>query len=428
MTLTAGNTSSTLDQILKEVYGDIEDAIFETRVLTGLLPKKTDAVGRELVNDVIFNAGQSHNFSFTNAQNAASLTSDGVATFKVPMVEDTASVTFSTKIEYQSENNKGAFVDAVSMIMDNAIRNFANDVEVTLFRSQTGVMGQISSDTTIASNVLKLKNSADVWNFNVGSQLDLSNTSTGTTVKAQGSGNHPLYVKALDRIQGILYIGVLPSAGSTSCNISDGTDGVPTAAQGDYIFITGSKGIGRYGLEDWVPYGGVSTTDSFSAASFNRSVDAQRLAGNWMDGTVSGSISSVLEDAAALTHMGDGEFDVVIMTPQKFAAFAKELGTKQVVDNLASTGQVGYRALKVVAPWGEVSVVGARACPANRIWCIKKSAWKLCSVKPFVHVFQQDGLSALRLPGAMGAEARLYSFGNLICLSPKDNCVIQVNP
>ena len=422
-----GNTSTSDDALLKELYSDeaVQKALFVENKFFSMVPKNENAPGRHYIHPIVVGAGQSRSATFSTAQSMAGLTGEQIVDFQVGLLENHADANVQSKLIAQTSSDKGAFLKAVALIADDQLINFGNDVSVSLYRTSDGNRGQIDSTTTLASSSLKISPLKEVLNFEVGMQLDLASSKTASK-RAYGSNGHGLYVTAVDYVQGILTVGTSPVAGGTACNITDAADGIPTAQTGDFIFVTGDKGLKLNGFQDWIPYGGVASNDSFLGV--NRSSNPVRLAGNWLDGTGGQSLVATLEDAISQVGEVGGKLDTMMCNYKQFSQLAKELVGKTQITKVSVDGELGYESIEIIGATGPVRVIPDRSCPSTLIAGMNLDKWELLSVGKAVHVWDEDGKVWLRSPTDSGMEIRFYSFCNLLCKSPRDNINIKVNP
>jgi hypothetical protein len=359
-----GNSFTSYDALLKQYYNDemLANEIFRKNPLLGMVKKFESSTGRQFVVPVIYGAGQGRSAIFGTAQTMSALSGENSVDFLLSRAENHAVANVSSQTIAATSNDKGAFIDAVSLIADDQLQNLSNDISLGLFGSASGARGQISSGTSVSSSlgVISFVNPKDALKFEVGMALDASATLTGTSVEAYGSGAHGLYVQAVDFAGCTITVGTTPVAGGTTCAPNDATNGIPTIATSDYLFQAGDKGTKISGLSDWIPYGGPSATAFFGV---NRTANPVRLAGQWLNGS-GGTLEEVLEQAAANVAEVGGTLSHFIMSFKKFAALSQSLGSKtQLVE--VKVGKVGYSALEIAGPDGTITCMADRSCPST---------------------------------------------------------------
>lgn len=427
-----GNNSTSADSLLKEFYSPdyVNNLCFKKNVLWGIIKKspQQNATGRYVYSVLKYFYGQSASATFSNAQAAAALTGEGYFDFNVPLVEDFAVAQISSKIISQTKTDRGSFLKLSTDIIDGQMQNFANRKSIQLYRGASGSRGQISASATIASSSLLLSNIADAKNFEIGMELDLATSEVSGSKEAYGSAGHGLYVTKVNRRTGVLTIGTTPTAGGTACNISDATNGIPTAATSMYVYVAGDRNNIFSGLEDWNPQSAPGSSDSFMG-SVNRSYDEYRMSGLRLDATTSGAtLLSTLEQAGSMVNEQGGELTHFMMPYKQFLNLSLELGAKVQLVEVSSTAQVGYTGIKVATGDGFVVCLPDRCCPPNRIMGVNVDSMELCTVGEPVGIWDADGQGWLRTATQSGMEVRLYSFSAFRLLEPLNFINIKVTP
>lgn len=425
--MATGNTLAALNGILKEYYPDgaIANETYVDNPLWAMMSKDHDTSGvegREFVHSIVYGASQGRSANFQRAQAGGQGTSELSKAFLVPRVKNYATATIGIEALLATGTNRGAFVKASTLITDDTLQNLGLDQAIAMYGTGSGVRGNISASTTIAGNQLVLAIADNASYFEVGMELDLASSAVAA-VRAYGTNGHGLYVIAVDRINGILTTGVLPQPGATVCNINDAADGIPTAAQGDFIFARGDQGLKMNGIEGWIPYGGPAAGTYLGV---DRSSDPLRLAGNWLDCT-----QLSIEDAMiqAATNVGKQGYKLshFFMGFNKYAQLLKSQAARVVIVD-ETNPEVSFDGIRVNTPRGPVDVFPDRNCPANRIYGLNLETWNYIHLGDPVQVMNYDGNSWLRQPSDDGLEMRFFCFGNLVCKKPASNITMLVNP
>lgn len=423
-----GNTSVSLDTLLKELYSEdrVTNTMFTKNKLWAMVQKKEDVVGREFVLPLTVGGTQARSAGYPTVVAAEALTSEQVVNFKVPLNENFAAATVSSRIIAESSSSKGAFLSAVKLISDNSLITFGNDIAASMYRSSDGNRGQVGSIVTpsggVANSRILFKVPKDALLWEIGMQFDAWTATTGGSQRAEALG-HPAYIKAVDYVAGSIDIGTLPNSGATSLDVTT----VLTSIQaGDYLFPAGDRGLKMNGFQDWIPYGGPSVSDSFNGV--NRSANPVRLAGLWKDGRSGTSLASLLEDAISDVGEVGGELSHFFMNYKQYALLAKELGSKVQLANVEVDGKFGFEGIQIVGATGPVVCLPDRTCPSDTICGMNIDTWKLMSIGKACRIWDMDGKVWLRTPSDSGMEIRFYSLCNMICTDPRQNINIKVTP
>lgn len=426
--MASGNTIITIDALLKEYYDDgaLVNETYLKKPLWAMMNKSRsvgNVTGRSFVHPVVYATSQGRAVSFTQAQTNSQLTGELSVDFTVTRLNNYQVASVDTQTVLATQDNRGAFTKAVTLITDNALRNLGNDQEIAMFGDGSGVRGNISAGTTIASPTLSLAVAANAVYFEVGMELQLASSATATP-RAFGSAGHGLYVIAVDRINGTLTIGTTPNpATATPVNINNAVSGIPTAATGDYIFCVGDQGLKMSGISAWIPYGGPTSTLFYGV---DRTTDPVRLAGNWLDGSQLSIEDSFIEASTQVANQGY-ELSHFFVPYSKFAQLMKSQSAKVMIQNEVAPG-ISFEGAEVLTPTGPVMVVPARNCPQNRMFGLNLDTWDYIHLGDPIQVFNYDGNTWLRQATSDGMEIRFFSLGNVVCRTPASNITISVNP
>lgn len=415
----AGLDLTSFDKALKDHYTPykVQNMVYKDNPLLAMLPKMKEFGGRQLPIPVIIGDPQGRSRSFTRAQTRAGQTSARVVSFNLTRVHDYGISTIDNETLEASKKDIDAFLEAKTTEIDGLINSLTRSLAIALYHGGYGDIGVIAT-AGISTTTITLATTSDVTNFEVGQELDLSASVATDTLRAYGSSGNGLIVTNVNRSTGVITFGY---------NVTDATNGIPTAAAGDYIFVRGDREdsatasrLKVAGLGAWNPYTTPTSTTFFGV---DRSVDPTRLAGTRFDGSTA-PIEEALVDALVLNAREGGSVDHFFMPYAQYGNLEKSLGSKvQYVD--LKVGEVGFRGISINGPKRTVTCVPDQNCPGNRIHGVDMAAVKLCSLGEVVRVLNSDGLQFLRQASADGVEIRYGYYANLGCWSPKD--LISVN-
>lgn len=436
---TVGNTMVSLDAILKEYYrdGGVVNTTFVNNPLWALITKKQNAMagvgGRNFLFPVKYATSQGRSAVFTTAQAGGSITSTQAVDFIIPNVTNYQYTTLASQVVLQTRGNRNAFVEAVTLEMDGCLDNLGRDMGGAVYGDGTGIRGTVGSSTVVSTSQLVLAIADQSLQFEVGMQLDLCPVNTQTP-RAFGSAGHGLYVIGVDRINGILTIGTTPNPQTgVPVAINDATNGIPTAAVTDGIFVTGDENAKVTGLSGWLPFGGPSATPFFNVV---RTVDPTRLAGQSLDGSQLSIEEAFIQGTSIVAKQGGGmgrnQVTHFFIPFNKYAQLLKSQAARTIIDVAIGEGEepdVSFPGVEVMTAQGPVMVLPDNNCQPNRMYGIDMDTWNYLYVGPDpVSLFNLDGLDMLRTATADGLEIRFFSFGAVACTKPGSNIVINVNP
>lgn len=423
--------STTTNQvaILKELYpadGDfMKDLVYKKNPLLALIPKNEspDGMGGKYIPvPLVYGAPQGRSATFTNSQ--GNQTAPAVSAFFVYRVKNYQTVTIENELIEASKTNIEAFVDDVKLNMDTGFRNISNDLALDLYSAGAGIRGSYSS---ISTGVITLVNSGDIVNFEVGMSL-VSFSISGTTY-TQSTAAAIGYIIAVNRSSGTLTVSATAvGAAGTPTNWS--TSFPYLGVQGDVAFgalTVQTSFLKVSGLQAWLPVTAPGSSDSYW--NVNRSADVTRLSGVRFDGS-NETIEEALIDGASLVAREGGMPDMCFMNFASYSALEKSLGAKvQYVSVKHDEADIAFAGITVNAPYGPITVIPDRNCPAQICYLLQMDTWKLRTLgkAPHILTYGMEGLEGLRVGNADALEVRIGYYGNLVCSAPGWNCVIQLS-
>jgi len=413
---------------LKELYtGDdyMKDLVYKKNPLLALMPKdeSSDGMGGKYIPvPLIYGTPQGRSATFTNAQN--NQTAPSLVSFFVYRVSNYQIATITNELLEATKGSAAAFIDEAKLVVDTSFRNISNDLASDLYGAGNGVRGQYSS---ISTGVIQLAVPAQIVQFEVGMAL-VSFSISGNTY-TQSTGANIGYVIAVNRSSGQLTVSA--TAGGAAGTPTNWSTTFPyLGVQGDVVFgaITQQQSYPKVsGLAAWLPLTAPSSGDNYWGV--DRSADVTRLAGVRFDGSGE-SIEEALIDASALVAREGGEPDMCFMNFASWSALEKSLGAKvQYVDVKHEEADIAFKGITVHAPYGPITVIPDRNCPALTCYLLQLNTWKFRSLNRAPHILRygMEGLEALRVGNADAMEIRIGYYGNLVCNAPGWNCVVSLS-
>lgn len=413
--------------ILKELYDDqkIQWLTYKDNPLLAMMKKETKFPGKYFPVPVVYGLSQGASATFASAYN--NQTSAQVAEFLVTRVADFSLATIDGQLLAAAQTDPGAFIDGAELMIDAAFQTAVNRIASAMFRNGGGVIGQMSAFSNSTTTwTITLNNPDDAVQFEVGQTL-LS------VPNADGSGSASTDyadITAVNRNTGVLT--ATGSTGSPSASWTAATGYL--AIQGDLPSSTNNNFqpsgstttnslLKLAGLAAWLPIAGPGVSDTFFGV--NRNLDVQRLAGVSFDGSALSLEEALLQGTGRIALNG-GRVDTGVCSYSTYTALIISLGSKvQYIDE--KIGEIGFRGVQVNGANTVMSIFPDRNCPDGLIYCLEMDSWVLRSQNEAPHILKyMDEIEILRVPGVDAAELRVGMYGNMYCMRPGHNGVIQV--
>lgn len=394
---------SAMNAALKELYDGqtVENLVYADNPFLAMVPKKTDFGGKYKPVPIVTGVSQGRSSTFSNAQGNQSPVQ--IESFLLTRLSDYSIATIDNQTMLASKTDKMAFLEGAKLVIDGAIRSLTNSLASALFRSGSGVIGQIASQT---GTTITLTNPQDIVQFEVNMYLGASATDGGALVGAPDIA----IVTQVDRTNGILTFASVPG----------------TWTNGYFLQVQGDTNLKISGLNAWIPPSNPSSTPFYGV---NRAVDVTRLGGVRYDGSAQ-SIEEALIDGSSLLAREGGKPDVAIMNFASYSALEKSLGSKvQYVDlNLKGPAGIAFRGIMVNGANSMIKVFPDRNQLAQTCHLLQMDTWCLNSLGDAPQILRYgDGLEMLRVYNADAGEVRCGYYANLATNAPGWNANVRLS-
>ena len=392
---------TTFAAALKQHYTNerIENMVYKDNPFLAMVAKYEDFGGENLKLPIKFGIPQGRSATFSDAQ--ANKTNTQLKAFLLTRQADYSLASIANETIEASKGNANAFMEAATVEIDGAIESATRSLAIACFGDGSGAIGQVLA-TTSSVATFTLKQIDDVTNFEVGMQLKLNATKTGSS----GTLSTAVTVDGINRDTGVITLSA--SASLTADH---------------FIYQEGDYDAKIKGLNAWVPSSAPGSTDSFFGV--NRSSDATRLGGIRFDGS-SLPIEEALIGGASRVAREGGKPDVCFMNYSNFADLEKALGSKVSYVDVKASPEIGFRGILVHGPRGPIKVLPDQNCPKNVAFLLQMDVWKLYSLGKAPKILDSDGLKFLRDSSADSVEVRVGYYAQLGCRGPGYNVRIAL--
>lgn len=396
---------------------EINNLIYKNRPMFAMLPKKEDSGGSFIPNPIGYGSSQGRSAGFARAQLGAARTGSVAVKMQLTLQRNYQLIQWDNLTLEQSKSDKGAFVTARKFELDATRNNISNDIATALYKNGTGSRGSILNPGGISGATITLSTIQDVYNFEVGMEIMLAAAEASGTTRAVGTSTNGLFVTAVNRNTGVV---------TFNANVTDATNGIPTAAVGDFIFQRGDRNeSGAYaalkpqGLLGWLPATAPTGGDSFFGV--DRSVDPVRLAGNRVS-AVGLPIEEALLNASQASFENGGRADKAFIHPGRYNDLVKSLGSRiQYCEVKPDNVSFGFRGIEIEGQAGTLQVFSDPNCPYAYGFVLQLDTFLLHSLGRCPRLLPvADGIAEgqVTLPAADGLEVRMGTYYQLGCNAP----------
>ena len=392
---------TTFAAALKQHYTNerIENMVYKDNPFLAMVSKYEDFGGENLKLPIKYGIPQGRSATFSDAQ--ANKTNTQLKAFLLTRQADYSLASIANETIEASKGNANAFMEAATVEIDGAIESATRSLAIACYGDGSGAIGQVLA-TTSSVATFTLKQIDDVTNFEVGMQLKLNATKTGSS----GTLSTAVTVDGINRDTGVITLSA--SASLTADH---------------FIYQEGDYDAKIKGLNAWVPSSAPGSTDSFFGV--NRSSDATRLGGIRFDGS-SLPIEEALIGGASRVAREGGKPDVCFMNYSNFADLEKALGSKVSYVDVKASPEIGFRGILVHGPRGPIKVIPDQNCPKDVAFMLQMDVWKLYSLGKAPKILDSDGLKFLRDSSADSVEVRVGYYAQLGCRGPGYNVRIAL--
>jgi len=390
--------TSDAQAISKEYYasGAFHIAAYEENPGMGTA-KKVKVTGKYY--DFPIQYGYSSNRSRDAATALAKANKADFVEFNVPTVSSYNAKDIDQKAMAEVKD-EGAFVDLLTNTIDGIGKDLGNGVGEDLYNSRGAWIGRVGS-SSFGVTTITLLNPSHVTRFYVGQVLRTSTADGLSGALKAGS----VTLVGVDRDTG-----TLTASGNWSA-------GIATIAQNDYIFPQADFGIGRAGLQDWIPDSTSGLGTAFYAAT--RSADPTRLAGCRQAVSTGVDVITAMRSLVSRIGREEGKPDTAYMSWDMLADMETQLETKTYIELPAKDVEVGYEAIKVTVGGRRLEVMPDRSCPDDHIYIGKRSTLELIhSQTELVKMDDTDGEILSRNAASYSYDMRGSSYSNYVVRQP----------
>jgi hypothetical protein len=388
--------------ILKELYDGqkVENLVLKDHAFVAMVRKNSKFYGKSYPQPVqhgVAVGGRSSRFSAAKANKS----NNRYKQFSLTRFSDYALVSIQNEAIEAAEHDKGAFIRELKTETDGAIIAARESQARDAFGTGTGLMGQIKTSGGISGATVTLQDVREALKFEVDMVVVLSTDNGGGAVEVGD-----LTISKVDRKNGVI---------TFDQNV---TAGIPTAANGMFIFVDGDYDNKMPGLHGWIPPTEPGPSDNFFGV--NRSVDPERLAGYRFDGSSMSPEEALIYCVADLNDRG-GNPTHVFMNSYDYTNLELSLGSKiqYVTSGAFGRADITFQGIKLNSRKGRpLTVLAEPFGIKGHSKVLQLDTWTLHSLKEAIRILMPDGLKMLRDSDDDSSELRVGGYKVLGCSAP----------
>jgi len=406
----------------KHIYNPKRVAVlaYANRPFFKRLAKRDEFVGDTYNHSIFYEdpQGGSADFAVALAQKQAS--SQG-ARFVINRGREFQAISILAEEIAASRDDAGSLLRKKKHEMDRVINEMSRRMDIALHGSGTGVLASFTTFSSVNTTTLVLDTPQLGVRFSQKQFLQVASTNntngTQNTLLNGGvacqianiSRSATTTVITLNQPLGNLYPGIATSTQYWLCRNGDNLG-----------FSINTPAGGVAGLKSWLPVTAPTSGDSFWG--FDRSVDAQRLAGTRYIGANSEKYEQTFQQASAELLLQDSNPSLILASPVDCAKYSQELGNK-VRYSPGQAGDTGFRPLLVTGQSGDMELLPDPQVDPGLFYMLDMDTWSVMHLNALPHLVEDDGRPALREATGDALEIRWRAWYNLVCDAPGKNLV-----
>lgn len=316
----------------------------------------------------------------------------------------------------QAKGDANALVDAMTGEVDGLWISMGINLGYCLWGNGGGALGQLNGGA-VSGLTVTLLNINDVVKFYVGQILQAS-VDDGTGGGGTRSAGATQTLTGVNVNTGVLTAG-------TNWNTAIAAIGVS-----DFLFNQGNYAGVFPGIPAWIPNPTVALGSTLYTAfnNVNRTADPTRLAGINYQGGGAPKSESLIQLLALINRLGGRPTDFYA-NPVDFADLQKEMMSKASIVTVEAykSPQIGFSAMRVVTPYGQLDIMNDPFVPQGFGWAINPAEWLLPSMGDVPKVLGEgvDGMEWLRVAGADAYQLRGGYRATTYCAAPGHQGCVQ---
>lgn len=408
-------------KLLRELWPQksIYEVLLKLSPTIGVLRKDTSFYEKKRYIGVGYSSPQGIGYSFPDAKEAKSASQ--AVEFGIEPKSLYGAFSMEGLLMRRSQSDKAIIVDPMKRESKNLVHTWMREISRTMHGNGGGALGQLIASSAVSTTAATLTKYGDTRAFEKNMLVQ-----TASTDGTSGSVNAG-YVTVSSVQRDETTPKVIASANWAT--------GIPSIADGDYLFRRGGFGQALSGFDLWNPDWSTSSLPG-TAKGVDRDLDPLRLAGIPLDARKLGPRMAALR-AARLVHENGGTPDTYILSTEDFENLANELQSQGLLKYSQVPAQsigkfnfgIKYDAVQIMGPAGPIDCLADPDAPTGIGRMLQKDTWVLASMGELVHWIDGANPSGNGMleDAADAVEFRMVGDFEFYCEAPGWNCRVRLS-
>jgi hypothetical protein len=329
---------------------------------------------------------------------------------------------------------EGAYADMFETVCTGAIKNMFKNLDLDAHLAGNGwrgtvaaIAGQVcpyNAKITLAANQICLYKAYALETVFELQQFIQAATYTGFPVagsifppadgRTATTLSNDVQITAIDAVNNIITLSDASAFALNSFVVMSG---------GAIGFSSGNLNGGLIGMDAWVPYNGVTSTDSF--CSINRYPYGTRLSGYFVDGSMNSIEGAVKGLSSRMSQGGASSSRVCLMNPGDFDLLDSKMTTFARYSDF-QTATFGFNSIIINGAAGRIDVICDPHQVAGYARLLDPDTWVLRHAGELPHVVDIQGRTVEQGLNFDGRTARIRAYPQIFCMQPHKNGIVKL--
>lgn len=398
----------------------VEVMAFRNRPFFKELAKRDGFEGDNYQHGIFYEDPQGGSSDFQTAI-ANKVTSSASARMQILRAREYQAIQISNEEIAAARSDMGSLLRKKKHETDRVVSEMCRRMDIALHGDGSGILASFTTGGSVATTTVTLDTPQLGVRFSVGQYVQAT-----ATRPAAGTAPTLLNAGASAKVTAVSRAATTTTL-TLDQNLSTAWPTIGTTTQ--YFLIRKGDGIGFgstnltggvSGLKAWLPVTAPTNGDNFWG--FDRSVDANRLAGIRYAASAGEKYEQTFQLASAEANIQDANPTIILVHPLDFAKYATELGNK-VRYQPQESAESGFTTILVSGQSGDLRMMADPQVDPGTFYMLDMDTWFVYHLNALPHLDESDGRPAAREANADAIEIRWRAWYQLVCTAPGYNVV-----